>query len=150
MLMEKHRLCAWHNKKIFQKYSSHLISQKLRKNASAQEKEAMAQRTDIYNKISNLPYSEKESIFDATVSEIFESNHTTELLKLYIRDQLENKEIWAKCFIAKNFTAGVFTTSRAESFNSAIKEKVCTSSRLTEVLFAFDKIYTTGLLVGNL
>ena len=140
-LSEKHRLCAWHKKKNFQKYASHLISSKLRKNASTQEKEVMSQKADIYNKITNLPYSENRYLFDRNISQILESEHITGALKLYIEDQIETKDKWCKCFISKSFTAGVFTTSRAESFNSAIKDKLTSSSRLTELLVAFDEIY---------
>ena len=61
---------------------------------------------------------------------------------LYIQDQLESRDLWAKCFIANTFTIGIFTTSRAESFNSVIKENVFSSGRLVEILLAFERTHT--------
>jgi hypothetical protein len=56
----------------------------------------------------------------------------------YLRNLLLIKEKWCRAFAPRLFTAGTHTTSRAESVNSQIKQKIDEKSSLVDVFYCLD------------
>ena len=122
------------------KNAGHLIATKLKKNAIPEERAKHKERQTLYEIIISLPDQDKVANLERNYNEVIQSVNVGEILKTYMREQWSCREKWAKCFISKVFTAGIYTTSRVESFNGKLKSKVRSNCQLIELLPIFDEI----------
>jgi len=127
--MINHILCSWHMNQSFSKSFGYLNAMSL---------------NSLKLKLMNLISCEKKEEFDSIYKEaikIFESRKLTKS-KNYLERMFQCKEKWAKAYFKGDFSAGIYTTSRAESINSLIKKYVnsnCEISDFIKFLQDFEK-----------
>ena len=88
---------------------------------------------ELYKIIVNLPFEKNIIKLNDNIEKILEN----ELIikdKEYFEDQLKFKELWAKSYISKYFTAGICTTQRAESIYTTLSKVLSNSCSLLEML----------------
>jgi len=80
----------------------------------------------MYQKLLNWPYLKTKKEFEEYCEKFkayFDKPNYEKSLN-YIKYQYETKHKWSISYSKPTFTAGVFTTSRAESMNAAIRRYV--------------------------
>ena len=125
----KRLICAWH----------------LQRNLASKFASLSKKNKELYQKIINLPFTLFETDFNDIVKELKKDGVISEDQLKYLDLKLKTKTSWAKCFIKKDFVAGICTTSRVEALHSVLLDYLTSNSRLSEVLQAFRKIESTQI-----
>lgn len=133
-----HLLCQWHFKRNLYRHFAYL------------KKDNKAE----YDKIFKLVDTEKTEDFDteALILENFFDNQTCshkQKSQKYFKDILEFKTKWATSYCPVVFTAGVHTTSRAESVNRMVKRYVNQRSEVSAMIDLILDLEKTPVFESN-
>ena len=92
------------------------------------------EKKDLYKMILHLPFLDSIDEVRETIESIMKSNHIDDNKKKYLEQKLLKKEQWMKVHIMKNFTAGIISTQRVESFHAQLKKQVNSNCQLMELV----------------
>jgi len=69
-----------------------------------------------------------------------ENETLNEKFREYLRELNKSKKSWVKCYLKKNFTCGMASSSRIESKHRILKEYLNGNSRLGEIYSCFKNV----------
>ena len=99
-----------------------------------------AEKKSLYKLISKLPYSEYEQAYLDSYNKILESDDVSQNFKDYLKIKHKDKHLWVKCYMKRNFTCGMVTSSRIESKHNVYKKYLNGNSRLSELYAIFQEL----------
>ncbi|CAI2386819.1 unnamed protein product [Moneuplotes crassus] len=118
----EHLLCQWH---MMQNFKRHFKFLKSKRSAEANQ---------LHKMVIGLIFTESFEEFEQFLHYIFSSSLIDETKKQYLRKLVQIKQKWAAHACAWVFNGGTHTTSRIESVNARIKDKLWSKSTLSDCL----------------
>lgn len=92
---------------------------------------------ELHREIKNLPYCNSDEEYLVSYNYLTKHKRINKELKDYLKNRNLTKEKWVKGYIKKQFTCGIFTSSRIEAKHSIYKRYLNGDTKLCELFKIF-------------